>query len=133
MRSLRSPCRAARVSGLSAGRSPVFPRRDIMAKPEDLDISLDRMQLFPPGKPGNRAAVYVIGGTGIFDERNNEELENRTMALFGDEGDAVGVRALENGREVHVLLGKTAPRTGCLGRPHRDEHAGGTAPGLRRA
>jgi redox-sensitive bicupin YhaK (pirin superfamily) len=78
-----------------------------MAEPEYLDISLGPDAPFShPVKPGSMAAVYVIGGTGIFDERNNEELENRTMALFGDVGDAVSVRAGRDGVRFLFFSGK---------------------------
>jgi redox-sensitive bicupin YhaK (pirin superfamily) len=93
------------ICGTIAGVSG--PVRDIMAEPEYLDISLGPdAQFSHPVKPGYMAAVYVIGGTGIFDERHNEELENRTMALFGDEGDEVSVHAGGNGVRFLLFSGK---------------------------
>ena len=48
----------------------------------------------------------MIGGTGRFDEGHKDELANRTMALFGDEGDAVGVRAGGEGVRFLFFSGK---------------------------
>ncbi|MFY9750833.1 MAG: pirin family protein [Methanoregula sp.] len=83
------------------------PVRDIMADPEYFDVSLEPgAQFSHPVKPGYRAAAYVIGGTGRFDEGHKDELANRTMALFGDEGDAVGVRAGGEGVRFLFFSGK---------------------------
>jgi quercetin 2,3-dioxygenase len=83
------------------------PVRDIMAEPEYLDVSLGPDGQFSrPVKPGYRAAVYVIGGTGRFDQRHPEELGNRTMVLFGKEGDTVDVRAGSNGVRFLFFSGK---------------------------
>jgi len=79
------------------------PVRDIVADPEYLDISLQPdAQFSHPVKSGYMAAVYVIAGNGRFDEHLQEDLVNRTMALFGNEGDAIGVRA--GGKGVRFLF-----------------------------
>jgi redox-sensitive bicupin YhaK (pirin superfamily) len=79
------------------------PVRDIMAEPEYLDVSLEPDARFThPVKPGCMAEVYVIGGSGRFDQRQKGELTNRTMALFGNEGDAIDIHA--GGRGVRFLF-----------------------------
>ena len=102
MQSPVSPYRVARVPGSSAERSPVSPPSDIMADPGIWMCPLNGCAVLHPVKPGYRAAAYVIGGTGRFDEGHKDVLANRTMALFGDEGDAVGVRA--GGEGVRFLF-----------------------------
>jgi quercetin 2,3-dioxygenase len=93
------------ISGTVAGVSG--PVRDILAEPEYLDVSLEPDAGFShPVKPGYMAAVYVIGGSGRFDQHRKEDLVNRTMALFGDEGETVGVRAGSNGVRFLFFSGK---------------------------
>jgi quercetin 2,3-dioxygenase len=83
------------------------PVHNIMADPEYLDVSLEPdAQFTHPVKPGYMAAVYVIGGSGRFDKRHNEELANRTMALFGEEGDSVAIHAGGNGVRFLFFSGK---------------------------
>ena len=83
------------------------PVHDIMAEPEYLDVSLEPdAQFAHPVKPGYMAAVYVIGGSGRFDQRHNEELVNRTLALFGEEGDSVAIHAGDNGVRFLFFSGK---------------------------
>jgi redox-sensitive bicupin YhaK (pirin superfamily) len=83
------------------------PVRDIVADPEYLDVSLEPdAQFSHPVKSGYMAAVYVIGGNGRFDEHLQEDLVNRTMALFGNEGDAIGVRAGGEGVRFLFFSGK---------------------------
>ncbi len=83
------------------------PVRDIMAEPEYLDVTLQPDAKFAhPVKPGYMAAVYVIGGSGRFDQRQKEELVNRTMALFGEEGDSVDIHAGGNGVRFLFFSGK---------------------------
>ncbi|MDD1702056.1 MAG: pirin family protein [Methanoregula sp.] len=93
------------ICGTIAGVSG--PVRDIMAEPEYFDVSLEpdgRLTL--PVKPGYLAAAYVIGGTGKFDPRQKDEWGNRTMALFSDEGDPVGIHAGSNGLRFLFFSGK---------------------------
>jgi redox-sensitive bicupin YhaK (pirin superfamily) len=93
------------ICGMVAGVSG--PVRDIMAEPEYLDVSLEpNAQFSHPVKPGYMAAVYVIGGSGRFDHRQNEDLVNRTMALFSNEGDSVGVHAGSKGVRFLYFSGK---------------------------
>jgi quercetin 2,3-dioxygenase len=93
------------ICGKIAGVSG--PVRDIMAEPEYLDVSLvPDAQFSHPVKPGYMAAVYVIGGRGRFDQHQKEELGNRTMALFGDEGNSVDVHAGSDGVRFLHFSGK---------------------------
>ena len=79
------------------------PVRDIMTEPEYLDVSLEpNAQFSHPIKPGWMAAVYVISGTGRFDQAQKEMLVNRTIALFGNEGDSVDIHA--GGKGVRFLF-----------------------------
>jgi len=79
------------------------PVRDIVADPEYLDVSLQPdAQFSHPIKSGYMAAVYLIGGNGRFDEHLQEDLVNRTIALFGNEGDTIVVRA--GGKGVRFLF-----------------------------
>ena len=79
------------------------PVRDIMTEPEYLDVSLEPdAQFSHPVKPGWMAAIYVIGGTGRFDQAQKEMLVNRTIALFGNEGDSVDIHA--GGKGVRFLF-----------------------------
>jgi redox-sensitive bicupin YhaK (pirin superfamily) len=74
------------------------PVRDLMADPEYIDVSLGPEAKFShPVKPGYLAAVYVIGGKGSFDLRRTEDLVNRTIALFGNEGESVEIHAGSEG------------------------------------
>lgn len=83
------------------------PVHDLVAEPEYLDVSLTPgAQFTHPVKPGYMAAAYVIEGTGIFDQYQNEELMNRTMALYGDEGDFVDIHAGRNGVRFLFISGK---------------------------
>ncbi|MFA6363035.1 pirin family protein [Methanoregula sp.] len=83
------------------------PVRDIMAEPEYLDITLGPdAQFSHPVKPGYMAAVYVIGGSGRFDPHQDEEWENGTIVLFGENGDAVDIRAGKSGVRFLFFSGK---------------------------
>lgn len=83
------------------------PVRDIMAGPEYLDIALEPSAHFShPVRPGYMAAVYVIGGSGTFDPHRKEDLENGNIALFGEEGNVVEVRAGKNGVQFLYFSGK---------------------------
>jgi redox-sensitive bicupin YhaK (pirin superfamily) len=52
------------------------------------------------------AAVYVIGGSGRFDPHQDDELENGTIVLFGESGDAVDIRAGKSGVRFLFFSGK---------------------------
>jgi quercetin 2,3-dioxygenase len=83
------------------------PVRDIVAEPEYLDVTLPPgVQFSLPVRPGYMAAVYVIGGSGIFDRQQDRELGNRVMILFGNDGDSVGVRAGDRGARFLYISGK---------------------------
>lgn len=83
------------------------PVHDLVAEPEYLDVSLNQGVHFThPIKSGYMAAVYVIEGSGIFDQQQNEELLNRTIALYGDEGDAADIHAGRNGVRFLFFSGK---------------------------
>jgi len=83
------------------------PVRDIMAGPEYFDIAVEPSAHFShPVRPGYMAAVYVIGGSGTFDPHQNEDLENGNIALFGEEGNTVDVRAGKNGVRFLYFSGK---------------------------
>jgi len=83
------------------------PVRDIMAGPEYLDIALESSAHFShPVQPGYMAAVYVIGGSARFDPHQNGDLENQNIALFGEEGNAVEVRAGKSGVRFLFFSGK---------------------------
>jgi len=83
------------------------PVRDILAEPEYLDVTLEPDARFShPVKPDYMAAVYVIGGTGRFDQIRKEELVNRTLALFSKEGDSIDVHAGGRGVRYLYLSGK---------------------------
>jgi hypothetical protein len=83
------------------------PVRDIVAEPEYLDVSLEPgAQYTHPVKPGYMAAVYVFEGTGRFSEHTNEELVNRTIALYGNDGDFITVHAGNNGVRFLLISGK---------------------------
>ncbi len=83
------------------------PVRDIVADPEYLDVTL------APGipfshlvRPGYRAAIYVIAGSGVFDPHPTTELSNRTMALYDDKGTSVEVNAGDRGTRFLYFSGK---------------------------
>jgi len=83
------------------------PVRDIVAEPEYLDVTLPPGAQFSlPVRPGYMAAVYIIGGSGIFDRQQDKELGNRVMILFGNDGDSVGVRAGDSGVRFLYISGK---------------------------
>ena len=83
------------------------PVRDLVAEPEYLDVSLKPgAQFTHPVQSGYMAAVYVFEGTGIFDRHTKEELVNRAIALYGDEGDLVTVHAGNNGVRFLFISGK---------------------------
>jgi quercetin 2,3-dioxygenase len=83
------------------------PVRDIVAGPEYLDIALEPGAHFShPVRPGYMAAVYVIGGSGMFEPHQDEESGNGTILLFGESGDAVGIRAGKNGVRFLFFSGK---------------------------
>ncbi len=93
------------ICGTIAGVSG--PVHDIISGPEYLDVSLKPdAQFSHPVKPGYMAAVYVIGGSGRFDQQHKEELVNRTIALFGNDGDSVNVQAGGNGVRFLFFSGK---------------------------
>jgi quercetin 2,3-dioxygenase len=50
--------------------------------------------------------VYLIGGTGRFDQNKSEELLNLTMAQYGDEGNRVDIHAGDNGVRFLFFSGK---------------------------
>ena len=73
----------------------VGPVRDVVTKPEYLDVSV------PPGKTFTHAAprshtvfAYVIGGEGFFDPERESSIRDRHLVAFGS-GDSVSVRAGE--------------------------------------
>ena len=83
------------------------PVLDIMAEPEYLDVSLERDTPFTHTvKPGYMAAVYVIRGRGRFDPYQDEELEDRNMALYGEEGDLVDIHSCSEGLRFLFFSGK---------------------------
>ena len=83
------------------------PVRDIVTDPEFFDVSLGpNGRFFREVRPGYTAAVYVIGGTGIFDPGRSEEQKNRTMILYDSTGSAVDVSAGPNGARFLYLSGK---------------------------
>jgi quercetin 2,3-dioxygenase len=93
------------IAGTVAGVAG--PVRDIMAEPEYLDVSLKPDGEFShPVKAGHMAAVYVIDGSGKSGRHHNEDLTNRTIALFGSEGETVGARAGSTGMRFLLISGK---------------------------
>ena len=83
------------------------PVQDIVADPEYLDISLEQgARMKHPVKASHMVAVYIIGGSGIFDPDQKEELENRTMILYGAEGNVIEVQAGMNGVRFLLFSGK---------------------------
>jgi len=83
------------------------PVRDIVAEPEYFDVTLGPgTQFSHPVRPGFLAAVYVIGGSGIFDPHGNVEQKDRTMALYGDKGTSVEVNAGDQGTRFLYFSGK---------------------------
>jgi hypothetical protein len=83
------------------------PVRDIVAEPEYFDVTLGPgTQFSHPVRPGFLAAVYVIGGSGIFDPHGNVEQKDRTMALYGDKGTSVEVNAGDRGTRFLYFSGK---------------------------
>jgi len=82
------------------------PVRDLVAEPEYFDISLKPgTQFTHPVKPGYMAAVYVIEGTGKFCQHLKEDLVNRTIALYGDNGDFVDIHAGSSGVRFLFISG----------------------------
>jgi len=86
------------------------PVQDIVGYPEFLDVTLEPDVPFTHEvRPEHTAAAYVIGGSGSFDLRQ-EDLPDRTMVLYGQEG----IR-------VHILAGSGGVRFLYLsGKPHHD-------------
>ncbi len=93
------------ICGKIAGVSG--PVRDIMADPEYLDVTLQQDEQFSHRvRSGYIAAVYVIGGAGMFDQYQNGEQVNRTMVLFGGEGTTVDIHASRDGVRFLFFSGK---------------------------
>ena len=83
------------------------PVRDIVAAPEYFDIELPAGALFShPVRPGYLAAAYVTGGSGLFDPYRAGELGNRSMALYGDKGTSIEVRAGREGARFLYFSGR---------------------------
>lgn len=83
------------------------PVRDIMTKPEYLDVSLQSDAQFTHSiQPGHMVAVYVIEGSGRFNPVQSEELLNRTLVLFDEKGDFVDIQAGRSGVRFLLFSGK---------------------------
>jgi redox-sensitive bicupin YhaK (pirin superfamily) len=92
------------ICGSIAGVSG--PVRDIVADPEYFDVTLDAYAGFShPVRPGSTAAAYVIGNAGRFD-RTRTQHANRTMLLFGEEGESVDVEAGPDGVRFLFFSGR---------------------------
>lgn len=84
------------------------PVRDIMADPGYFDVTLEADAEFSrPVRSGYMAAAYVIGGSGRFDRSRAPSVQaNRTLVLYGEEGDSVDVEAGSDGVRFLFLSGK---------------------------
>jgi hypothetical protein len=96
-----SPQRGVRIRVISGTIGEVTgPVQDIVGFPEFLDVTLGPDVPFSHEvRAEHTAAAYVIGGSGNFDLRQDRELPNRTMVLFGQEG-----------RWVHIIAGNSGVR-----------------------
>jgi len=96
-----SPQRGVRIRIISGTVDEVSgPVQDIVGYPEFLDVTLGPDVPFSHEvRAEHTAAAYVIGGSGNFDLRQERELSNLTMVLFGQEG-----------RWVHIIAGSRGLR-----------------------
>src|SRR5262249_48761397 len=92
------------VAGTAGGVTG--PVRDVVTRPEYLDVSLPPGKTFTHPTPrGHTVFAYVIGGEGAFgpggDSINNEMIGDRHLVLF-DDGEAVSASTRD--RPVRFLL-----------------------------
>lgn len=101
---LEDGVRARVISGAVAGTQG--PVRDIVTDPEYLDITVPpRTRFEHPTAPGHTVVVYVISGTGYFDERRTRAVGNEGLVLFGA-GDRVVVSSGEEPVRFLLLSGQ---------------------------
>ena len=125
------------------------PVEGVAADPSYLDISV------PPGQrkrlqveTTRNAFAYVFAGSGTFRDASDPravlteqgaeadappkyDVGNHSLVLF-DRGDEIVVQAGDRRHPLPAGLRQAARRAGSLVRPHRNEHAGGTAAGHSR-
>jgi redox-sensitive bicupin YhaK (pirin superfamily) len=82
------------------------PVQDIVIDPQYLDIAVPAETEFQhPVKPGHTVFVYVIGGSGFFDEHSSDRIHKETLVLF-DAGDGIMARAGNEGLRFILVSGK---------------------------
>ncbi|MDD1728569.1 MAG: pirin family protein [Methanospirillum sp.] len=83
------------------------PVNPVIADMEYLDVSLDPDSSFTHAvKPGSMAAAYVISGSGRFDQQSKDDLVNRSVVLYGQEGETIGIHAGSQGVRFLLFSGK---------------------------
>ena len=82
------------------------PVQDIVIDPQYLDIAVPAETEFQHlVKPGHTVFVYVIGGSGFFDEHASDSIHKETLVLF-DVGDGIVARAGNEGLRFILVSGK---------------------------
>ena len=92
------------IAGVVAGVTG--PVRDVVTKPEYLDVSVPAGKTFTHDTPrGHTVFAYVIGGEGHFDAARARLVGDRHLVAFGD-GDQVSVAAGDAGVQFLLVSGK---------------------------